>query len=1053
MNRRFCAFFLTLIGAVAIAATTSFAWFLKVDQIDTKGDSGIQGSFFTGYFHDGEGTIDKPFTITRPKHWENLVWLHNNVSGFYNAKGKESEIAVGHGYYFQVGVTGLDGSSTVPQVYAYDDNGEPIMNGNKPTYSTTTLNLKCFSQEGKELIPIGSPQYPFIGALEGNNFSLEGFKIISYDKYHGDIDLEDVGIFGYVGPAYGATEEDPAITNIYFKNYTIDTSSASLDEVKSYIHHPTHTPTEKETEDYYGKAYVGYVAGHINTSDSFENVYVNNCTIEGTADDDCGQLNNYSYFGKVELGKGSSKTGAGNNYSFKLDTKAVYNYLEADYDNIKNNPIATRNANYVINDPDQPMFDGNTTIHPYSEAFAYVTSGFDTYNLIGDDPDDYGAGEYKGHNYSLSTMGYYEVLETGETTTYGLKVKKANGSSYYDIADDTVIQSSLTAGTTGYVEPLSSRLTQFGQSGTYMHYDSDNKTWDYYKVHTHKKDDMRTVNLTFTCNGTFTSSATHAQLSPSYQYASFQVFVDGKAVYSEPVTVPSSYFSISRSNSHMVTTISNFSQTLPQLSLAVGNHTISALIGLRVNRNYFKYSAYYYGSKVELQDGGNDYYITGNSFTIKNTDTTVTKTFALGSCNHSSGLNYETDNPTYYCRDSTSYTPYVYSDSDTVTNPVMATKLYKSGDEFNESNNSRFTVFTDVIFKQFKGTDQEGQAYNYWHGIIESKKQLKSKTPIWMADKINEYYDEGSALYNHENIDVVGGGVRFGNGHITFDGEEERTLVKQIKSGDIGKSFTSTEYCANSIVLYLKNVGGSNPDDIMGEITIRTSWLGLVSLVELLFKKGKGLGTDGGDYVELSDAADAADKTDTTEWISITEGWQRVTKITLRRKYLKNISYCALDKNKNVLVNYNASGEQNLPNATTSPINDRLVDTYVLALGSISDTIRGINCRVDEIDFNYVSRAGFGGSFGSVEYRDRGDTVEDTIMNFYFLIPENDKFRVKVVYSNGRYDITFNYYSATSGSLLVKIYLYDLTFSVYLNNVQYAENGSGEATVPSAQFN
>ena len=73
-------------GLTAIlSVTASLAWIFKTDSINTDGEDGIQGSLLTSYFDGGDGTESNPFIIDRPLHWENLIWLHNNVPYFYNA--------------------------------------------------------------------------------------------------------------------------------------------------------------------------------------------------------------------------------------------------------------------------------------------------------------------------------------------------------------------------------------------------------------------------------------------------------------------------------------------------------------------------------------------------------------------------------------------------------------------------------------------------------------------------------------------------------------------------------------------------------------------------------------------------------------------------------------------------------------------------------------------------------------------------------------------------------------------------------------------------------
>lgn len=86
-----------LIGAISITLT----WFAKLNFLNLN----IGGSVLSEYFDSGDGSPEDPFVITRPKHWENLVWLHNNVSNFYQAIKDDNESGEQNdkGYCFQVG--------------------------------------------------------------------------------------------------------------------------------------------------------------------------------------------------------------------------------------------------------------------------------------------------------------------------------------------------------------------------------------------------------------------------------------------------------------------------------------------------------------------------------------------------------------------------------------------------------------------------------------------------------------------------------------------------------------------------------------------------------------------------------------------------------------------------------------------------------------------------------------------------------------------------------------------------------------------------------------
>ena len=151
-----------MIGVLVGALSVSLTWFAKMNSID---DLEIGGSVLKQYFDSGTGTQADPFVITRPKHWENLVWLHNNVSNFYQAITDEQvdpEQQNDQGYYFQVGK--LNETLNDGVYYVYDYTNEGLINPNNASMNSRTLNLKGLDS----LIPIGCDTKPFLGVINGH---------------------------------------------------------------------------------------------------------------------------------------------------------------------------------------------------------------------------------------------------------------------------------------------------------------------------------------------------------------------------------------------------------------------------------------------------------------------------------------------------------------------------------------------------------------------------------------------------------------------------------------------------------------------------------------------------------------------------------------------------------------------------------------------------------------------------------------------------------------------------------------------------------------------
>ena len=99
-------------GSLVSGLLASVAWFVTNNSFDVA----VTGSVVEEYFHDGTGTENDPFIITRPIHYYHLV-------EFFQRKTSLSSTAnFGTNYlYFQVGYD-LDGDGEL-EVFSYDDQG------------------------------------------------------------------------------------------------------------------------------------------------------------------------------------------------------------------------------------------------------------------------------------------------------------------------------------------------------------------------------------------------------------------------------------------------------------------------------------------------------------------------------------------------------------------------------------------------------------------------------------------------------------------------------------------------------------------------------------------------------------------------------------------------------------------------------------------------------------------------------------------------------------------------------------------------------------------
>ncbi len=251
MNKKIVAVFSTLIMACVSAIGCSLAWFYTPSSIVTDD---VKGGLIKSYFHSGNGTSENPFIITRPVHLYNFIALQEELDAFSS-----------QGFYFQFGTDLNDDGS--PEFYKYKDDGS-IVEGE---YSTS-LNMSYYSDG---LDPMGTVAHPFQSIFNGNGLTISNLTI----KGEGHM---DVGIFGYVSTG--------TVTNLYFDSPTILTNGESTSAETADSTHVSHDET---------CCYNGYLVGHLKTASSFNNVYVNNCSLNGAPASGTIARNEYGYYGHV----------------------------------------------------------------------------------------------------------------------------------------------------------------------------------------------------------------------------------------------------------------------------------------------------------------------------------------------------------------------------------------------------------------------------------------------------------------------------------------------------------------------------------------------------------------------------------------------------------------------------------------------------------------------------------------------------------------------------------------------------------------------------------
>lgn len=1125
-------------GLLSIAST--MAWFARANFVNTTGETGIEGSVLSGYFHDGEGTKENPFTITTPWHYENFIRLHYEGENFAEK-----------GYYFQFGDT-----EHIPTDPEHPD--QPVFFAVDPDSGQVLTDQYSYVLDlrGREYPPLGDEDKPFIGHLDGSNLTVKNFVVAGQDYY-------DIGIFGYVAcPGAEATDDQgnpigASIHNAYFSEYTIDTSAAS--DLLTHKN-PTASATHIDEGSTVNKANTGYLIGHLVYSSSVEDVYCNSCTMEGKGSSATTEGNkipvesNYGYYGKVEIAGQGGHIGPGSNYDFTFDTEAVYDYMSANYNNIYNNPMRARNTEYVNELVHDNEFNpDNSTKTPLNGGIRYITSGLNSYNLIGDDPDDYSAtNPYTGYNYSLSTLGYQPLSAESKTFTYTAVREDTHETPPHDVVvtDESGVEKSYVVSVSdkSYAETM---VTNDTFSGYNIGYDKVNNNWEYFHIETEPVDPRTggtiTISITepirMTCSGINLSQSLDDDGTVASLYIDQQYYSVNASEFSYTYGAEGTH-GLFRLPRDPYLQINSFSKTISNLTLGIGTHHVALVFnhisssntqcrniwiayannvttspstntgtinvtpkGFELDqhaKDNFSYSwnidsnsviKSYYGnvgrncndiavSSQPFSDGDKKPYIISDGWTKKligydeATDTYHELDSADFKFSYDNGfeeellkLKYDQETGAIVYDEATGF-PIgikVYEDGRTEDYvPQDASEIVYGEDESGNPIPINILISTQVRDPKWVATREAPKAL-LMHDIVDvagdgicdvcEQTYIPGETshpdkPIFIAD--DPTLTESG--YDADNIDVVGGGFQFSSTFVTIDGEDNRALTTPITSADLGKKWYATQHAPNSIVLYLSNVGGLNATDLMGHIEFDYAWTTSGGYIQsnfksMVFKKGGTTRQNG--YVYINDQLSM----ETGDYEEVSRSLLETTvKINLRRGIVKKCAYAALDKNGNILCGYDANGNQI---ASTAAINENDIKTYVLLVGVKNNiTWLNINTRIQEIRFSYLAPKGFGGSFGPVEYRSVGYTVDQTILNFYYIVPDNDKYKVLVTYtpngaSRGRYDITFLYYDSTNSgkTLEVLFYLYDIVnYEVYCNSTRVAETGNGKVNITSSTW-
>lgn len=383
----------TIVGLLSVGALATgftYAWLSTATTVVDFDNAG--GGIISSYFHCGKGTENDPYVITRPVHLYNLVELMYADADNFQVYDK----------YFQLGYD-LDGDDETLEFYSYNDYGV-LQEG---SYSNV-LNMKYYSGD-HALLPIG--QYdpddsdnhiPFSGAFDGSDLTIANLEIV------GGTGIDDLGFFGYV-------TEDASIHNLYLDNLTINVAACA-----SGIH------TGQNLENGHPEnANVGYVAGHIENSNCFDDVYVNNSTITGA-----GSVkihNDWGYFGRCDnaqtlenfIGHAGIEDPS---WGGSVNMTKMYNRLYTIAGR------ATENSSYAfekdkVTKPNNTTFDRDA-LTGYGYTYRSQKEGSFVFSRY---PDN--NGPQSNFMYLNGGTRYHQIKQTETTVNNGFSIRSGSGNS------------------------------------------------------------------------------------------------------------------------------------------------------------------------------------------------------------------------------------------------------------------------------------------------------------------------------------------------------------------------------------------------------------------------------------------------------------------------------------------------------------------------------------------------------------------------------------------------------------------------------------------------
>ena len=446
----------TMLSAFAVIAG-SVAWFIPLAQI-AKDKNPLAGSSSAAYFAYGngsplsQGTEDRPYGITAPRHLYNLAWLQ--YIGYFN-KAEEN----GKQYYFELG-----------------DN---------------------IDMTGWTLPPIGTEEGPFIGNFNGNGYVVKGLTISNsfddFERHPSAVTSSNftqphiLGFFGVVGDYHGdagsayssAANEfiNTGLTGLTIKTYLKDSlmgiAAGYVDANMKNVAVDASTITLDNSITQTTTSYGGYTN---NISDFSLVGYTKNKKQVKKVDETIYDVTVSSghEFNATEQGEGA------NGWGGSIDMMSVMQRLQS----IRNNSSSVafdfkRTYNYHKNNQGQytkdTTYTANATMQANANNKTYIINNNDEhghFNIICDSGYE--------ENYALLGGGHYETSKYYDPANHtGYKITDGN-NHYLSVTSFTNTSGTLANTTETNACVWSVPTGSSGKISTQYYYNKDNNINTYY---------------------------------------------------------------------------------------------------------------------------------------------------------------------------------------------------------------------------------------------------------------------------------------------------------------------------------------------------------------------------------------------------------------------------------------------------------------------------------------------------------------------------------------------------------------------------------------------